>query len=148
MTTELASLGSLLNTYANIAALQQQQMYLENQQSKNAAQLQIQQKHEAAYEKAYDNAMGTTKDISFTDDMGYVIIKASACEETQADRYAHFKVEQYNQELLLELSELDVEYTTLIEAIAVQIEAEDARKEQYKTGVSNGVADTAIVGGE
>ena len=145
MATELAPLGSLLNTYANIAALQQQQMYLENQQSKCAAQLAVHQKYEAAYEKAWSNAMGNKEVLA--KGTAYEVQQSNSVESI-ADRYAHAKVEQYDQELLLELSELDIEYQTMIEAINTQIEAEQARLDAYKNQVSNGVADTAIIGGE
>lgn len=97
------------------------------------------EKWEQAFEDAQDvDKKCTTKDGHVWKDKG-TVLNAKA-----ADKYAHAKVQQYDQEVLLDLEEKDMEYDatkTLLEAEQTKTEAEI---ETTKQSAQKGLQDTHV----
>ena len=62
-----------------------------------------------------------------------------------ADQYAHAKVDQYNEELSLELADLDMEYDTMKTMYDTMLEELRAQQESEKTATSTAAQDTGLL---
>ena len=109
MANTAALLGNLLNTNADINYYTQQQIFWSNKYEANSAKLAKQVKYEEKWESAFDSAMDNTKELT----AGKIKVGKSNTNEALAEAYAHQKVEEYNEELSLELADLDIEYDTM-----------------------------------
>ena len=62
-----------------------------------------------------------------------------------ADMYAHAKVDEYNEELSLELADLDIEYDTMKTMYDTMLEELRAQQESEKTATSTAAQDTGLL---
>ena len=143
MANTAALLGNLLNTNADINYYTQQQIFWSNKYEANSAKLAKQVKYEEKWESAFDSAMDSEKSISFK---GFNKDKGQVMSEAQAEAYAHAKVEEYNEELSLELADLDIEYDTMKNMYDTLLEEMRAQQESEKTVTSNAAQDTGLLG--
>ena len=145
MSNTAALLGTLLNTNADINYYVQQQIYWSNKYEANAAKLAEQVKYEEKWEKAFDDA----KDVDKTCKIGTVVWKKKddVLSDVDADRYAHAKVTQYNEELKLELADLDIEYDTMKTMYETLLEKLRADEEGQKQATSTAAQDTGLLQG-
>jgi len=148
-TNVAALLANHLSTTADINFFTQQSIYWTNKQEGNVRKLERQQKYEAKWEKAYDEVMDYNKeDKDFKTATGEVV-KASINDTERydiADRHAHAKVGEYDEELLLECQELDVEYSTMVEMYNSMLELLKAQQETEKGALSEAAQNTGIIG--
>ena len=143
MAATAALLGTLLCTNADITFYTQQQIFWANKYEANAAKLGEQQSLEEKYWDAYD-------DCYYADDEKKVKINGveqSNNDEAAAINYAHYKVKNFDQELLDELMNLDIEYETFKLMYETQLEALRAQQEGEKTATSTAAQDTGLLGG-
>ena len=144
MSNTAALLGTLLNTNADINYYVQQQIYWSNKYEANAAKLAEQVKFENQWEKAYDDA----QDVDKACKVGNKVWKekgADPLSDAMADAYAHAKVTQYDEELKLELSDLDIEYDTMKTMYETLLEKLRADQEGEQQATSNAAQDTGLL---
>ena len=142
MANTAALLGNLLNTNADINYYTQQQIFWSNKYEANSAKLAKQVKYEEKWESAFDSAMDNTKELT----AGKIKVGKSNTNEALAEAYAHQKVEEYNEELSLELADLDIEYDTMKNMYDTLLEEIRAQQESEKTVTSNAAQDTGLLG--
>ncbi len=141
MANTAALLGNLLNTNADINYYTQQQIYWNAKYEANSAKLSKQVKYEEKWESAFDSAIDNTKELT----AGGIKVGENNQNEMIADAYAHAKVEQYNEELSLELAELDMEYDTMKTMYDTMLEQLRAQQEGQKTATSTAAQDTGLL---
>ena len=138
-----AQLGSLLNTQADLNFYTMQLNYWSGKYEANSEKLQKQVKYEEKWEKAFEDA----QDVDKTCKVGNKTWKEKdqVLSDKMADAYAHAKVQQYDEELSLELAELDVEYDTMktmYEALVTELQA---TKESQKQSTATSAQDTHLL---
>ena len=141
MAATAALLGTLLCTNADITYYTQQQIFWANKYEANAAKLGEQQNLEEKYWDAYD-------DCYYAEDDKKVKINGSPQannNEAAAIEYANYKVKNFDEELLDELMELDVQYETMKLMYETQLEALRALQESEKTATSTAAQDTGLL---
>ena len=110
----------------------------------NKAKLEDQEKWEKKWETAFDNAQDEDKECK----IGNTTYKEKGVvlSDYEADRYAHLKVKKYDEDLLDELTELDMDYDsrkTILEASITELQAE---KDSWKQQASTEFQDTHLLG--
>ena len=141
MANTAALLGNLLNTNADINYYTQQSIFWNAKYEANSAKLEKQVKYEEKWESAFDSAIDNTKELT----AGGVKISANNKNEMLADKYAHAKVKQYNEELSLELADLDIEYDTMKTMYDTMLEELRAQQESEKSATSTAAQDTGLL---
>ncbi len=141
MANTAALLGNLLNTKADINYYTQQSVFWNAKYEANSAKLQEQVKYEEKWEKAFDSAIDNTKELN----VGGIRVGANNQNEMLADKYAHAKVKQYDEELSLELADLDMEYDTMKTMYDTMLEELRAQQEGEKTATSTAAQDTGLL---
>ena len=141
MANTAALLGNLLNTNADINYYTQQSIFWNAKYEANSAKLSKQVKYEEKWQNAFDSAMNNDKDIS----AGGFTVHAGNTVEMNADKYAHAKVKQYDEELSLELADLDIEYDTMVSMYDTMLEQLRAQQESEKTATSTAAQDTGLL---
>ena len=141
MANTAALLGNLLNTNADINYYTQQSIFWNAKYEANSEKLQKQVKYEEKWEAAFDSAIDNTKEVK----AGGITIAANNKNEFLADKYAHAKVKQYDEELSLELADLDSEYDTMKTMYDTMLEELRAQKETEKTATSTAAQDTGLL---
>lgn len=144
MANTAALLGNLLSINADINYYTQQSISWNKLYEANSAKLEDQVNYEKKWEKAFDDYMDTDKKI---DAYGFHAEKGQTRNESVADAYAHAKVKQYNEELLNELQDLDIEFDTMRQMMDTMLEELRAEKESAKTATSNAANDTGLLQG-
>ena len=145
MANTAALLGTLLNTNADINYYVQQQIYWSNKYEANAAKLAEQVKFENQWEKASDSAMNNNKELSASHGGITIVVGKENSDVELADAYAHVKVYQYDEELKLELSDLDIEYDTMKTMYETLLEKLRADQEGEQQATSNAAQDTGLL---
>ena len=143
MAATAALLGTLLCTNADITFYTQQQIFWANKYEANAAKLGEQQSLEEKYWDAYDKCYYAEDEKEVK--IGSQVF-ANNCESS-AIEYANLKVKNFDEELLNELMELDVQYETMKLMYETQLEALRAQQESEKTATSTAAQDTGLLGG-
>ena len=141
MANTAALLGNLLNTNADINYYTQQSIFWNAKYEANSAKLEKQVKYEEKWESAFDSAIDNTKELT----AGGIKVSANNKNEMLADKYAHAKVKQYNEELSLELAEMDIEYDTMQTMYEAMLEQLRAQKDSENTAVQNAAQDTGLL---
>ena len=141
MANTAALLGNLLNTNADINYYTQQSIFWNAKYEANSAKLEKQVKYEEKWESAFDSAIDNTKELT----AGGIKVSANNKNEMLADKYAHAKVKQYDEELSLELADLDIEYDTMKTMYDTMLEELRAQKESEKTATSTAAQDTGLL---
>ena len=141
MANTAALLGNLLNTNADINYYTQQSIFWNAKYEANSAKLEKQVKYEEKWERAFDSAIDNTKELT----AGGIKVSANNKNEMLADKYAHAKVKQYDEELSLELADLDIEYDTMKTMYDTMLEELRAQKETEKTATSTAAQDTGLL---
>ena len=141
MANTAALLGNLLNTNADINYYTQQSIFWNAKYEANSAKLEKQVKYEEKWESAFDSAIDNTKELT----AGGIKVSANNKNEMLADKYAHAKVKQYDEELSLELADLDSEYDTMKTMYDTMLEQLRAQKESEKTATSTAAQDTGLL---
>ena len=141
MANTAALLGNLLNTNADINYYTQQQIFWSAKYEANSAKLNKQIKYEEKWESAFDSALDNTRELT----AGGITVYEGNTDEMLADKYAHAKVEQYNEELSLELADLDIEYDTMQTMYETMLESLRAQQEGEKTATSTAAQDTGLL---
>ena len=143
MAATAALLGTLLCTNADITFYTQQQIFWANKYEANAAKLGEQQSLEEKYWDAYDKCYYAEDEKEVKSGSQ---VFANNCESS-AIEYANLKVKNFDEELLNELMELDVQYETMKLMYETQLEALRAQQESEKTATSTAAQDTGLLGG-
>ncbi len=141
MANTAALLGNLLCKKADINYYTQQQMFWSGRYESNAAKLKEQVKLEEKWYSAYDSCLhgdSNGNQVKYKE-------TTYAMNETDAEKYANIKVDDYDQDLSEELAELDVEYSTMQTMFETFLEAARAEKDATQTATSNAAADTGIL---
>ena len=139
-----ALLGNLLCTKADINYYTQQSIYWNAKYEANLSKLEKQMKYEEKWESAFDSAMDSDKDLKLK---GKVFITAGeAVTEAKAEAYANAKVDEYDEELSLELADLDIEYDTMKTMYDTLLEELRAKEDSEKTATSEAASDTGLLG--
>ena len=141
MANTAALLGNLLNTKADINYYTQQSIFWNAKYEANSAKLNKQTNYEEKWQNAFDSAIDNTKDIS----AGGYTVQAGNTIEMIADKYAHAKVKQYDEELSIELADLDIEYDTMVTMYDTMLEQLRAQQESEKTATSTAAQDTGLL---
>ena len=138
-----AQLGSLLNTQADLNFYTMQLNYWSGKCEANSEKLEKQVKYEEKWEAAFDDAQNADKTCKIGNKTWKE--KDQVLSDKMADAYAHAKVQQYDEELSLELAELDVEYDTMktmYEALVTELQA---TKESQKQSTATSAQDTHLL---
>mgnify|MGYP004649015859 FL=1 len=143
MANTAALLGNLLNTNADINFYTQQQIYWSNKYEANSAKLSKQVSYEEKWESAYDDATNVDKKCSINGTVWKE--KDEVLSDAMADKYAHAKVKEYNEELSLELAQQDMDYDTMKTMYETMLEELRAQQESEKSVVSNSAQDTGLL---
>ena len=101
------------------------------------------EKYEEKYLQAYDDAQNVDK----TCKIGNKTYKEKdqVLSDKAADAYAHAKVKQYDEEVLLELAEEDMEYDSLKTVLETSITELQAEKESWKQQTATSAQDTHLL---
>lgn len=141
MANTAALLGNLLNTNADINYYTQQSIFWNAKYEANSAKLEEQVKYEEKWQNAFDSAIDNTQSLT----AGGITVGANNQNELIADKYAHAKVKQYDEELSLELADLDIEYDTMKSMYDTLLEELRAQKESEKSATSTAAQDTGLL---
>ena len=141
MANTAALLGTLLCTNADINYYTQQSIYWNSKYEANSAKLAEQTKYYEKWESAYDSAMGNDKELKASS----ITVKVDNQSEAQAEAYANAKVDEYKEELSLELADLDIEYDTMKTMYDTLLEELRAKQETEKTATSTAAQDTGLL---
>ena len=141
MSNTAALLGTLLCTNADINYYTQQSIYWNAKYEANMAKLEEQVKYEEKWCNAYDSALDNTRELK----AGNIVVGVSNQCEDLADKYAHAKVHQYNEELSLELADLDIEYDTMKTMYDTLLEEMRAKQESEKSATQQAAQDTGLL---
>lgn len=143
MSNTAALLGTYLCTRADINYYTQQSIYWNNLYEANLVKLNKQVRYEEQWNKAYDDGMAAERDLKID---GQVIIEKDNCNnECLAIEYADAKVEEYDEDLLLELTDKDMEYDTMKTMYDTLLEELRAKEEAEKPAVSDAAQDTGFL---
>ena len=140
-----AQLGSLLNTQADLNYYTMQLNMWSAKYEANSEKLQKQVKAEEKWEAAFDSAIDNTRELKASCGGTTITVKENNTNEQLADKYAHAKVQAYDEELSLELAELDIEYDTMktmYEALVTELQAQ---KESEKQSTATSMQDTHLL---
>ena len=140
----VASLATILRIQADLSFNTRALDNLTLEMDANTAKLEDQQKWEKKWETAFDNAQDEDKTCKIGNTTWKE--KGEVLDDRRADAYAHAKVKKYNEELLDELTELDMEYDsrkTMLEASITELQAE---KDSWKQQASTEFQDTHLLG--
>lgn len=143
MANVAAQLGNLLAINADINFYTQMQLYWSAMYEGNQEKLQKQIKYEEKWMNAFDDAQDVDKKIDFG---SFKKDKGIAWDDTMADKYAHAKVTQFDEQLSMELAELDIEYDTMRTMYDTLLEELRAQKDGCKQAVSTAAQDTGLLG--
>ena len=141
MATTAALLSNLLCTNADINYYTQQSIFWTAKYEANLAKLEEQVKYEENWQKAFDSAIDNTKQLTAR---GVTVNEGNQCEAI-ADKYAHAKVDQYDEERSAELADLDIEYDTMKCMYDTLLEELRAKQESEKTATSTAAQDTGLL---
>lgn len=144
MANTAASLANLLGINADLNYYTQQSIFWNAKYEANSAKLQEQVKYEEKWQNAFDSACPADKDLKIG---GKVFVKEGNTNEMIADKYAHAKVDKYNEELSLELAELDIEYDTMKTMYDTLMEELRAQKDAAKSVTQTNAQDTGLLQG-
>lgn len=140
----VASLATILRIQADLSFNTRALDNLTLEMDANTAKLEDQQKWEKKWETAFDNAQDEDKTCKIGNTTWKE--KGEVLDDRRADAYAHAKVKKYNEELLDELTELDMDYDsrkTMLEASITELQAE---KDSWKQQASTEFQDTHLLG--
>ncbi len=139
----VTDLGSLLNTKADKNYYTQQLMFWTAKYEANQEKLEKQVKYENKYLDASEAAIGNTRELKAP----HVTVHEDNKDKDTAERYAHAKVDLYDEELSEELAELDVEYDTMKTMYETLIASLEAQEESEKSLTQQDAADTNMLQG-
>ena len=145
MSITAASMSHLLTLTQERNFYQMQQIYWSNEHTAIEAQVTQYSKLESKWQKAYDDIMdaSTSKKITFN---GVTYDgENNTCNAQIAEAYASSMVQEYDEETLLELSNLEVEYESMQQMYETLLEETNARIEQQKELVSENAKDTGLL---
>ncbi len=140
-----AQLGTLLNTQADLNYYTMQLNFWSAKYDANSEKLQKQVSYETKWENAFESAIDNTRELTASCNGKSIKVAVNNTNEELADKYAHAKVAQYDEELSLELAELDVEYDTMktmYEALVTELQAQ---KESEKQSTATSAQDTHLL---
>ena len=140
-----AQLGTLLNTQADLNYYTMQLNFWSAKYDANSEKLQKQVKYEDKWQNAFESAIDNTRELTASCNGKSIKVAVNNTNEELADKYAHAKVAQYDEELSLELAELDVEYDTMktmYEALVTELQAQ---KESEKQSTATSAQDTHLL---
>ena len=142
MAATSASLATLLETKAQIAYWTQQQMIWTRKYDSNLEKLEKYEKYENDWNKAFDKVMDSEdgKAVEWNGNKYYN-------NEADAERYANIKVDERDEEIFLELSDLDVEYESMKQVCETMLETLRANADGQKQLTSTNAQDTGLLGG-
>ena len=138
-----AQLGALLNTQADLNFYTMQLNYWSGKYEANSEKLEKQVKYEEKWQKAFDDAQDADKTCKIGNKTWKE--KDQVLSDSAADAYAHAKVQQYDEELSLELAELDVEYDTMKTMYEALVTEMQAQKESQKQSTATSAQDTHLL---
>ena len=140
----VASLATLLRIQTDISYNTRQLDNLTLEMDANKAKLEEQEKWYNKWEKAFDDAQDEDKTCKIGNTTWKE--KGVVLSDAKADAYAHAKVKKYDEDLLDELTELDMDYDsrkTILEATLTELNAE---KDSWKQETSTELSDTHVLG--
>ena len=140
----VASLATLLRIQTDISYHTRQLDNLTLEMDANKAKLEEQEKWYNKWEKAFDDAQDEDKTCKIGNTTWKE--KGVVLSDAKADAYAHAKVKKYDEDLLDELTELDMDYDsrkTILEATLTELNAE---KDSWKQETSTELSDTHVLG--
>lgn len=140
-----AQLGTLLNTQADLNYYTMQLNFWSAKYESNSEKLQKQVKYEDKWQNAFDSAIDNTRELKASNGGKNVVVHENNTDEQLADRYAHAKVQQYDEELSLELAELDIEYDTMKTMYEALVTEMQAQKESEKQSTATSAQDTHLL---
>ena len=138
-----ASLSALLRIEADLTYNTMQLSSISQKYEATHKQLEQMEKYEEKYLQAYDDAQNVDK----TCKIGNKTYKEKdqVLSDKAADAYAHAKVKQYDEALLLELAEEDMEYDSLKTVLETSITELQAEKESWKQQTATSAQDTHLL---
>ena len=149
MAATAASLLAYLNTRADINYYIQQQQFWSAKYTANEAklaeQVKLEDKWMSEYDKAFEEGRSTELKYNACGLSGTIGKEQIAASEAIAEAYAYTKVDEYDEELSLELADLDIEYDTMKNMYDTLIETMRAQEESQKTLTSENAQDTGML---
>lgn len=145
MAATAASLLAYLNTRADINYYIQQQQFWSAKYTANEAKLAEQVKLEEKWMNEYDKAQDETRSTDLKFGNGKILEAGKAATDADAEEWADYKVDEYDEELSLELADLDIEYDTMKNMYDTLIETMRAQEESQKTLTSENAQDTGML---
>ena len=139
----IASLAALIRTEMDISFATRELDKLSLEMDANTAKLEEQQKWEKKWEKAFEDGQDDDKAIN---SCGYHKEKGEHWSDAKADAYAHAKVKKYDEDLLDELTELDMDYDSRKTLLEAEITEKTAEKDSWKQETSTEFQDTHLLG--
>ena len=138
-----ADLSSLLRIQADLNYNTMQLSSISQKYEATHKKLEKMQKYEDKWEQAFEDA----QDVDKTCKIGNKVYKEKdqVLSDAQADAYAHAKVKQYNEEILLELTEDDMEYDSIKTVLETSITELQAEKESWKQQTATDAQDTHLL---
>lgn len=146
MSITAASMSQLLTLTQERNFYQMQQIYWSNEHTAMTAKV----KQHEKYEKSWNNAYDKIANPNNTDDNGKVKVNGkeyTAGDLAAAEAYADSVCKEYDEETLLELSNLEVEYESMQAMYETLLEETNARIDQQKELVKTNATDTGLING-
>ena len=104
------------------------------------------EKAQNSWQDAYDKATDGTRSSALKMNGEVFLDKEVAGTEAQATEWADYKAPTYDEDILEELEDLDVEYTQMQALFDTKIEEEKAEIEKLEQLTSEGAQDTGLLG--
>ena len=144
MSNPAFSTAAYLEVKADINYYTVQENFWAKKQETNAKKVGEQQKLEEKWETAYDAACPADKDLKIG---GVVVVQEGNTSEVIAEQYADMKVEDYDEALLSELEDLDLEYDSMKESMESVLTNLRAQETNLKQLVTTNCQDTGTLQG-
>ena len=140
MSITAAAMSQLLTLIQERNYYQMQQIYWSNEHTAMTAKVKKHEKYHTEWEQAFDKVMDAEegKEVKYN---GVTYDQ----NEMAARQYADMICEEYDEETLLELSNLEVEYESMQQMYETLLEETNARIEQQRELVSENAKDTGLL---
>ena len=140
-----ASLASLLQKKSDLNYYTQQQIWYANKHEDSSAKVARYVKYEEQWEKEYDKARDESRSSKITIG-GVEYDKECDVGDELAEQYAYEKVQHRDEEILLEVTEEDMEYDSMQEMYNTLCEELRAEVDNIKNLTSQNAQDTHLLG--
>ena len=138
-------LGQLLADQASLNTYILYESQWASKYEANHEKLEAQVRYFDKWENAFDSAIDNTRELKASSGGKTIVVGENNTNEDLADKYAHAKVKQYDEDLSAELAELDIDFDTMKTMYETLVTELQAKVESEKQTTATGAQDTGLL---